>query len=37
MEDQPLWHGSVKMKPEETRAALIELGAPDGDIAAWMA
>lgn len=37
MEDQPLWHGSVKMKPDETRAALVELGASDADIAAWMA
>lgn len=37
MEDQPLWHGSVKMKPEETRDALVQLGAGDADIAAWMA
>lgn len=37
MEDQPLWHGSVKMKPEETRLAFAELGASDADIATWMA
>lgn len=37
MEDQPLWHGSVKMKPEETRDALIQLGASETDIAAWVA
>lgn len=37
MEDQPLWHGSVKMKPEETRDALLQLGATEADIAAWMA
>ncbi len=37
MEDQPLWHGSVKMKPDETCVAFAELGARDADIAAWMA
>lgn len=37
MEDQPLWHGSVKMKDEETRRAFAELGASDADIATWMA
>lgn len=36
MERQPLWHGSVKMKPDETRQALSELGASPDDIAAWM-
>ena len=37
MEDVPQWHGSVKMKPDETRAALTELGASASDIDAWMA
>lgn len=37
MEDQPLWHGSVKMKPDETRDALGQLGACVTDIDAWMA
>jgi len=37
MEDRPLWHGSVKMKPDETRQALAELGATETDIATWMA
>jgi transketolase len=37
MEDKPLWHGSVKMKPEETQLAFNELGASEADIAAWMA
>lgn len=37
MEDRPLWHGSVKMKPEETHLAFSELGASETDIAAWMA
>jgi transketolase len=37
MEDKPLWHGSVKMKPDETRQALAELGASETDIATWMA
>ena len=37
MEDQPLWHGSVKMKPDEARDALTQLGASETDIAAWMA
>lgn len=37
MEDKPLWHGSVKMKPDETVAALRELGADDSEIANWMA
>ena len=37
MEDAPLWHGSVKMKPDETRQALSELGATDENISAWMA
>jgi transketolase len=36
MEDVPAWHGSVKMKPDETRQALRELGAADADIDAWM-
>ena len=35
MEDMPLWHGSVKMKPEETRTALAELGAAPADIDLW--
>lgn len=37
MEDVPAWHGSVKMKPEETRDALLQLGATHSDIALWMA
>jgi len=37
MEDQPLWHGSVKMKPDETCDALLQLGASEADIATWMA
>ncbi len=37
MEDQPLWHGSVKMKPDETIDALTQLGASAADIHAWMA
>jgi transketolase len=37
MEDAPLWHGSVKMKPDETRQALNELGASENDITLWMA
>ena len=37
MENKPLWHGSVMMKPEETRDALLQLGATETDIAAWMA
>ncbi|BCW88143.1 Apulose-4-phosphate transketolase subunit A [Alphaproteobacteria bacterium SO-S41] len=36
MEDQALWHGSVKMKPDETRHALTELGASQSDIDLWM-
>jgi transketolase len=36
MEDKPLWHGSVKMKPDETRQALAELGASPSDIDLWM-
>lgn len=36
MEDKPLWHGSVKMRPEETREALLALGADEADIAGWM-
>lgn len=36
MEDVPQWHGSVKMKPEETRLALNELGASAADIEAWI-
>lgn len=36
MEDIPAWHGSVKMKPEETQQALRELGASAADIEAWM-
>jgi transketolase len=37
MEDQPLWHGSVKMKPDETRLALAGLGASEADIGRWIA
>jgi transketolase len=36
MEDVPQWHGSVKMKPEETQRALRELGATEADIATWI-
>jgi len=27
MEDQPLWHGSVKLTREQTETALLSLGA----------
>ena len=30
MEGVPSWHGSVKLKPEEIRQALADLGVPDG-------
>lgn len=36
MEDLPRWHGSVKMSDEELRAALGELGVPEGDPDAWL-
>jgi transketolase len=37
MEDVAAWHGSVKMKPDETRRALSELGASAADISQWIA
>jgi len=36
MEDAPLWHGSVTMREEELRQALVELNAPDSEIAKYI-
>jgi len=37
MEDSPLWHGSVALRDEDTRAALEDLGVPAGEVDAWLA
>ncbi len=36
MENVPLWHGSVKMSPEQTKDALAALGMNDSDIEKWI-
>ena len=36
MEDQPLWHGSVKMSDEDTIKALEELGLTTEEIGSWI-
>lgn len=37
MEGSPLWHGSVKLRPEECERALRDLGASETDLAAYLA
>jgi hypothetical protein len=32
MEDQPLWHGSVKLTDEQIQSALAELSASADDV-----
>ena len=36
MENQPLWHGSVKMSDEDTTRALTDLGLAQSDIERWI-